>query len=424
MPDNELKDIVNDNVVDQDVNESSDEMVKFDEFSWSGGETADNLPTDEELDALIDSYVNEGVCVENEDVRTENVDVEEDEYAKVTAIEEFVGNKIAIEIAEHNEAESIANEVDGAVVDGREDAMTERSDNVSDDATIVAEESVDFEERNLVDNENLEQIDVDTNATNAADDANEDTTNISEDTSAKDEGLNKAEEDTFEDTEYVEPVVEQHNKEHVAIAKKKKSNFEKQKKRRKTVSRIALIIIWTIGLCLMYLCFSNLYQQMFNPNGHVGFFGIGEAIVASNSMEPKLCPNDLIFYKETDVESITVGDTIVYQKTDSDGNNMLIVHDVVQISDGYVTTQGRNNSAPDESFPVSAIVGKYMFKIGKIGAVLTLLSTRWAPAVIIGTMLLIFVVRIVFYCANKKKIIDDISTDDKNRAAINHFFEI
>lgn len=390
MPDNELKDIVNDNVVDQKVNESNDEVMKFDEFSWGGGETADNLPTDEELNALIDSYVNEGTCVEDEEVRAKNVDAAENDCAKITAIEESVENETAIEISE----------------------------------TVETEENIDVEERNLVNNENPEPIAVDTNVTNTVDGDNEDDTNIGEDAPAKDENLNEVEKGAIEDAEDAESVVEQYNKEHVAIAKKKKSSFEKQKKRRKVISRIALTIIWTIGLCLMCLCFSNLYQQIFNPNGHTGFFGIGEAIVASNSMEPKLCPNDLIFYQETDVDSISIGDTIVYQKTDADGNNMLIVHDVIQIGDGYVTTQGRNNSAPDESFPVSAVVGKYMFKIGKIGVLLSLLSTKWAPAVIIGTMLVIFIVRIAFYCANKKKIIDDISSNDKNRAAINHFFEI
>jgi signal peptidase I len=167
-----------------------------------------------------------------------------------------------------------------------------------------------------------------------------------------------------------------------------------------------------------------LYQQIFNPGGQTGFFGIGEAIVASNSMEPKLCPNDLIFYKETDVNEISVGDTIVYKKTDANGNNMLIVHDVVQIGDGYVTTQGVNNAAPDEAFPISAIVGKYIFKIGKIGAILNLLSTQWAPVVIISTMLMIFAIRIIVYYVHKKRIVADISNNAKTRKALNHFFDI
>ena len=208
------------------------------------------------------------------------------------------------------------------------------------------------------------------------------------------------------------------------IKKKKRSKFERKRRFKAFVSSIILTISWIISLCLLYLCLSNLYQQMFNYNNHTGFFGIGEAIVASNSMEPKLCPDDLIFYKTVDIDDITIGDTIVYQKTDSDGNNILVVHDVIQIGDGYVTTQGINNAAPDEAFSVSAVVGRYIFKIDKVGMILKLFSNKWATIVVISAIFVMFAMRMVIYYTHKKKIIASISNDINTRNALNYFFDI
>jgi signal peptidase I len=167
-----------------------------------------------------------------------------------------------------------------------------------------------------------------------------------------------------------------------------------------------------------------LYQQTFNPSGYTGFFGIGEAVVASNSMEPELCENDLIFYLEVDPQEIAINDIIVYEKTSSTGEPMLIVHQVIDVENGYITTQGINNAVPDEPFPVSWVIGKYIFKIGQFGILLNALSTPMAPLVIILLLVIVFVLRIALYYMHKKKVIKNISTNDYTRAALNHFFDI
>jgi signal peptidase I len=203
-----------------------------------------------------------------------------------------------------------------------------------------------------------------------------------------------------------------------------KSKFSKKKKIKRIMSKFASIIVWTLGFCLLYLCLSNLYQQLFSPTKHTGFFGVGEAVVVSDSMQPQLYPNDLIFYKEVPSEEIIVGDVVVYERTNSNGNKILIVHRVEKIENGHVTTKGINNSVSDEPFPIAKVIGKYMFKIGKIGVLLSLLSTSWAPWIILAFLAFVSAMRIVAYYLNKKKSIAMISSDEETKSAIDHFFDI
>ena len=205
---------------------------------------------------------------------------------------------------------------------------------------------------------------------------------------------------------------------------KKMTKFEIKKRRKEIISKAFSITVWVVGVLLMLMCLNNVYQKVFNPSGYTGLLGMGSAVVASNSMKPELHKDDLIFYRETPAEEIDKRDIIVYEKRGSDGAKMLVVHRVVNIGDGYVTTQGDANAVPDEAFTTSAIIGKYMFRIPKIGALLALFSTPWAFAFIAALIVVIFVVRISSYYIRKKLIIKKISDSGENRNALSYFFDI
>ena len=209
-----------------------------------------------------------------------------------------------------------------------------------------------------------------------------------------------------------------------AVLQKIQKNAKKASRNRVFSSVILTIfsaIVWITGLTLFALSCNNLYQQA--TNRYVGFFGIGEAVVSSNSMEPQLMVNDLIFYQETPLSKIQVGDVVVYQKQAGE-DVTLVVHEVIQIGDGYATTKGINNAIADEPILMSAIVGKYIAKIPQAGSFLDLMSTPIAPIIIIAILVVIFILRIMFYYINKKKTIKHISKESENRKAIDYFFEI
>jgi signal peptidase I len=198
----------------------------------------------------------------------------------------------------------------------------------------------------------------------------------------------------------------------------------RERKVKSIIARIVSIVGWVVGVCLIVLCLSNIYQRTFNPNGYTGFFGIGEAVVSSDSMQPQLYTNDLIFYKAAHLSEIEKEDVIIYKRTDSRGNEILIVHQVIDIGNGYVTTKGLNNSVADDPVPVSAIVGEYMFKVPQAGILLNALQSRWAPIIVLLFLVAVTALRIGMYCLRKRSLINRISNDTNNRDALNHFFDI
>lgn len=205
--------------------------------------------------------------------------------------------------------------------------------------------------------------------------------------------------------------------------KKKKTSARTKRKIKQRVVFVLSCFAWVLSFLLILMGASNLYQQVVNKDKYTGFFGIGEAIVSSGSMEPMLSVNDLIFYKEETPENIKPGDVVVYKKADND-NTVLIVHEVQEIADGYVTTKGMANALPDVAFPYEDIVGVYLFKIPMIGAVMNLLTTDYAPLIVIAFILILFISTIVYYQVKRKKLLKNISNNKENRNAISYFFDL
>lgn len=97
-------------------------------------------------------------------------------------------------------------------------------------------------------------------------------------------------------------------------------------------------------------------------------FGFGMSVVLSGSMEETLHVNDLVVVQQT--RNVEVGDIIVFQSgTD------LIIHRVIGISDGEITTQGDANNWPDDPISPNAVKGKMLFSIPMLGLLVRLLQT-------------------------------------------------
>ncbi|MBO5656651.1 MAG: signal peptidase I [Agathobacter sp.] len=111
-------------------------------------------------------------------------------------------------------------------------------------------------------------------------------------------------------------------------------------------------------------------------------FGVGASVVLSGSMEPTLSVDDLIFIKEA--ESYQVGDVVVYQS-----GNTPVVHTIIAMEDGMVTTQGDANNVADEPFPVENIKGIVVGSVPRIGALVRIIKTPIGTAVILGLAVLL-----------------------------------
>ena len=85
--------------------------------------------------------------------------------------------------------------------------------------------------------------------------------------------------------------------------------------------------------------------------------------IATESMVPTLDVGDIVLCVNTKTEKLKVGDIISYQKDiNNDGVMDSITHRIIEIEliDGvyYITTQGDNNSTPDNTFSEDLIIGK------------------------------------------------------------------
>ena len=105
-------------------------------------------------------------------------------------------------------------------------------------------------------------------------------------------------------------------------------------------------------------------------------FGYGASVVLSGSMEPALSVGDLLLLKAED--SYVEGDMVVYQS-----GTMAVVHRIVSVNSETAVTRGDANNANDDPIPVTAIKGKVIRSVPKIG------SLVWAIKSPLGLILTI-----------------------------------
>ncbi len=163
----------------------------------------------------------------------------------------------------------------------------------------------------------------------------------------------------------------------------------------KKIFRFIYISIFTaIFILVLYLG----YMRYIKKENNVGIFGFRQYIVITGSMEPKYKVGDMIIVRETPEEKIKVGDIINYT---SENGIDTITHRVIDIEqiDGktFYKTKGDNNSSEDVGLvDYSRVKGTLVFKIGKLGTVITNLYTGTGIAVI-------FAIIVVSYLRDKNK---------------------
>jgi signal peptidase len=129
-------------------------------------------------------------------------------------------------------------------------------------------------------------------------------------------------------------------------------NFKSRFMRRKSI-KSSWLIVGLVGLIAVW--------------GATGMFGFKPTVIVSESMTPDFQVGDMPIVLPVQTSSIAVGDVIQFMK-----GNVPVVHRVVEIQTVqgafWFVTKGDANDAPDsELVSESAVVGKVVFNIPKIG---------------------------------------------------------
>jgi len=175
------------------------------------------------------------------------------------------------------------------------------------------------------------------------------------------------------------------------IIKKKKN----RNKKIKTIIKIIMTpIIAIIVLSAIYIC----YLRFIKKDNNINILGFKHYIVMTGSMEPHYNIGDLVVVKEIKKEDIKLNDVITYSINNTqDTISHRIIEIVEQDGEEYYRTKGDNNNAPDTDLvSFNNIQGKIVFKISKMGVIITELTT--------GTgIIIVFIVAILSYVHTNRK---------------------
>lgn len=178
---------------------------------------------------------------------------------------------------------------------------------------------------------------------------------------------------------------------------------------KKVLSAVGTVITIVIFLAALYVvvCVAIANKQ----NKPVKFFGYSMAIVLTSSMEPEIMAGDLIVFQACDIAEINVGDDIVFTAGSGFGSiaGSSVVHRVVAIENGVVTTQGVNektNPSADKD-PVTAenFLGICIYNSSVWGGVFTFFSRYGIPiliAVVAVPLIVSQIIKIVRLSKNRE----------------------
>ena len=138
-----------------------------------------------------------------------------------------------------------------------------------------------------------------------------------------------------------------------------------------TKTRLAKILSVSTTILLIVaviFCFTVVFQ--IQTKRYVSIFGFSVFRVVSDSMEPAIPVGALILNKQTDIETIQIGDIICFRSMESYMNGNIVTHRVVDIKtiDGKIalTTRGDSNNSEDSYYVVADnFIGKVVAITGE-----------------------------------------------------------
>lgn len=165
--------------------------------------------------------------------------------------------------------------------------------------------------------------------------------------------------------------------------KRKKSKIEKV---RKILNFIFFPLVLLIFLLILYVG----YEKFVLHEENINFLGFRFFVVMTGSMEPNYNRGDLIVVKETPIQNLKVGDVINYVSKNSKNTVTHRITEIVQENGekSYKTKGDNNNSVDSELVEANQIQGVLLFKISKVGALISKMLTGTGIVII---FLLVFI---------------------------------
>ena len=151
-----------------------------------------------------------------------------------------------------------------------------------------------------------------------------------------------------------------------------------------------------IALCVVFvpLLLINvtlIVKSYTSPDKVPDFLGYKPFIVLSGSMEPSIMTGDMVFVKETDPDSLKVGDVIAYKS-----GSAVVTHRIVEVKSEngetrYVTQGDANNAADQGLVKPADVEGIYQRRVAGAGNLAMFMQTTTGMSLFVVCPLVLFV---------------------------------
>lgn len=174
-----------------------------------------------------------------------------------------------------------------------------------------------------------------------------------------------------------------------------------KEKTTKVIKIIVLVIIITLAIIII--------KKIINKEEIPFMTNSNAYIVLSGSMKPEIEIGDIVITTRVNQEDIKIGDIISFTK-----GNMMVTHRVTEINEknGVITykTKGDSNNVEDlGAITYDNIVGKYKYKIPKVGHIILFVQRH------LIVVIAIFVFSIVFMLTKPQKKMQIKGNDDNKK---------
>ena len=169
--------------------------------------------------------------------------------------------------------------------------------------------------------------------------------------------------------------------------------IKKKYEKKLIIKRLLKIVYVPIIAGIILITILAGYKKCVKHENNISILGFRQYVVATGSMEPEYNIGDVIIIREKPEEEIKIGDIINYT---SENGIDTITHRVVDIieKDGqnYYKTKGDNNNSEDSKLvDYSQVKGTLVFKISKLGTVITKMFTGTGITILFAVIILSYI---------------------------------